>query len=105
MPLSHEEHEALLTQLNDPDITAEDRTEALTSLRNGHTNTLEEFEALSTSEEKLKTSNDDLLKANAKLFNSQGYAFNQGEDKMDGPDEDPSVSETVTLESMESKYR
>lgn len=103
MPLSHEEHEELLGTLNNPELTAEDRTEALTQLRNGHTNTLSEFEDLSKSEEKLKASNDDLTRANAKLFNETGYQFTKDPNSNEEPE--PSVSESITLEEMEAKYR
>lgn len=101
--ISHEDHEALLGQLNDPEISAEDRTDILTQLRNHHTTTLEQFSELQTSEQKLKASNDDLLKANAKLFNESGYIFGNADDP--GAPPEPSVSETITLEDMESKYR
>lgn len=105
MPLSHEEHEELLNTLNNPELSAEDRTEALTALRNGHTNTLSEFEELSTSNEKLTKSNDDLTRANAKLFNETGYRFRDGEDPSSNDEPEPSISETITLEDMEAQYR
>src|SRR5699024_2049616 len=105
MPLSHEEHEELLNTMNNPELSAEDRTEALTALRNGHTNTLSEFEELSTSNEKLTKSNDDLTRANAKLFNETGYRFRDGEDPSSNEEPEPSVPETIRLEAMGTKYK
>lgn len=104
MVFSHEEHEALLSKLNDPELSAEDRTEVLTDLRNNYSSSLESQETLTETNEKLKTSNDDLIRANAKLFNETGAFL--GRDSLDEQEEEQqSVSETITLEDMEEKYR
>lgn len=104
MAFSHEEHEALLSKLNDPELSAEDRTEVLTNLRNNYSSSLESQETLTETNDKLKNSNDDLIRANAKLFNETGAFL--GRDDLDDPEEDEqTVSETVRLEDMEEKYR
>lgn len=99
MPLSHEEHEELLSKLNDPELSAEDRTETLTSIRNNYTTFQEEHESVTQKNEKLQTSNDDLLKANAKLFNETGYQFHKDPTKNDPPE--PEVGETISIEDFE----
>ena len=106
MPLDHDSHEELLSRLNDPELSAEDRTDVLTQLRSNYTDTLSEQASLTERTEKLEASNNDLLKANAKLFNESGYIFENGDPATGQPtDDEPSVSETITLESVEAKYR
>lgn len=104
MPLSHEEFQEHLNQLNDPELSAEDRTDVLTKLRDNNTSTLQALDETTATNEKLKTSNDDLTRANARLFNETGFMFRDNDNTNgDGKEEEP--EKIPTLEEIEAQYR
>lgn len=97
MPMSREEHEALLNELLNPEIDHSRRTEILQTIRVDHVTAHSEVEDLTKANTKFRQDNDDLIVSNSKLFRQLGVT---------GTKEEPEVkqkefSETVTLESIE----
>ena len=105
LPLSIEEFNDLMSKLNDPELSAEDRTEALTQSRSAYAGTFEELTETSAERDKLNSNVADLTKANARLFNETGYQFSKQEEQEDEEEQQLEFSETVNLEEMESKFR
>ena len=105
MPLSIEEFNELMSKLNDPELTAEDRTEVLTQSRSAYAGTFEELAETSAERDKLNSNVADLTKANARLFNETGYQFTKQEEQADEEEQQLEFSETVNLEDIESKLR
>jgi len=99
MPMTKEEHEALLERLLNPELEHSERTEILQQLRGDYTSVLEEHSTLTTTTEKLKAKNDDLIVANSKLFRQVGVEGQSEEKKKE--EEQLTFSQTVTLEAFE----
>lgn len=98
MPLPLEDYEALLNELNNPELEHSRRTELLQSLRTDYTTVHTDFNQLTESETKLKKDKDDLVLANSQLFRQVGITGNKDlEDK----EKEKTFSETITLESLE----
>lgn len=99
MPMERENHENLLNELNDPELTHERRTEILQQLRTDYDGVHNDFNDLTSSNEKLKGTNDDLVIANSKMFREMGYTSDEKKEEQEEKD----FSETVTIEGLESK--
>lgn len=99
MPMTKEEHEALLEKLLNPDLEHSERTDILQQLRGDYTEVLTEYSQLTETTEKLKAKNDDLIVANSKLFRQVGVEGQSEEKKKE--EEQLTFSQTVTLESFE----
>jgi thioredoxin-related protein len=98
MPMSREEHEALLTELLNPEIDHSRRTDILQQIRVDHVTAHGEVEDLSKQNSKFKQDNDDLVISNSKLFRQLGVTST--------PTLEPEVkakefSETINLEEIE----
>jgi hypothetical protein len=100
MPMSREDHEALLNELMNPEIEHTTRTEILQKLRVAHSTDLTEFDQLTQTSQKLKTDNDDLIVSNSKLFRQIGLTGTEDEVK----EEKKEFSETISLEQIERGY-
>ena len=105
LPLSIEEFNELMSKLNDPELSAEDRTEVLTQSRSAYAGTFEELAETSAERDKLNNNVADLTKANARLFNETGYQFTKQEEQAEEEEQQLEFSETVNLEDIESKFR
>lgn len=97
MPMTRDEHEALLNELLLPDLGHTRRTEILTSLRTDYTSVHTDFENLTTSNTRLQNDNADLIVSNSKLFRQAGIVGNEGKQK----EEEKQLSETITIEELE----
>lgn len=97
MPMDREEHENLLNELNNPELTHERRTEILQLLRTDYGSVLEDFKNLTETNQKLKADNEDLVVANSKMFRELGYKADGNEDEL----KEKEFSETVTIEDFE----
>lgn len=99
MPMSREEHEALLNELLDGELEMSRKTDILTSLRTDYTGVHGDFEELSKNNEKLLTDNNDLIVSNSKLFRQIGVVGTKDEEVV----EKKEFSETVTIEQLEKQ--
>jgi regulator of replication initiation timing len=96
MPMSREEHEALLSELLNPEIDHSRKTDILQQIRVDHVTAHSEVEDLTKQNTKFKTDNDDLIISNSKLFRQLGVTETK----------EPEVkkkefSETITIEEIE----
>lgn len=101
MPMERENHEELLNELNNAELTHERRTEILQLLRTDYVSVHSEFEQVTASIAKLKANNDDLVIANSKMFRELGY---KADDPSKKEHEEKEFSETVTLEELEKQH-
>lgn len=99
MPMPRDEHEAFLNELLLPDTEQSRRTEILQALRVDYGTVLTDFDGLTTSNDKLKADNADLVISNSKLFRQIG--IDSGDNKQKEKEKEKSFSESVTLESIE----
>jgi len=99
MPMTKEEHEALLNELLTADLEQSRRTEILQELRTDYGTVHADFEGLTTSNSKLQANNDDLIVSNSKLFRQLGIVG--GDDTMKKKEEEISFSESITIEQLE----
>lgn len=99
MPMTKEEHEALLNELLSTDLEQSRRTEILQSLRVDYGKVHSDFDGLTTSNQKLQSNNDDLIVSNSKLFRQLGIVG--GDEQMKKKEEEQTFSETITLEQLE----
>jgi len=100
MPMTRDEHELLLNDLNNPETDHTRRTEILQGLRTDYTSVHTDFDELTTTGEKLQKDNNDLIVSNSKLFRQVGIVGN--EEKENEVDE-KEFSETVSIEKFENK--
>lgn len=100
MPMSREEHEALLNELLGSELETSRRTDILQQLRTQHGTDLTDFEELTTKSTKLQKDNDDLIVSNSKLFREIGITGNPDLEKKE---ESKEFSETITIEELERK--
>jgi hypothetical protein len=96
MPMTRDEHEALLNELLNPEIEHSRRTEILQQMRVDYTNVITDFEKNTQSIEKLTKDNGDLVVSNSKLFRQIGLT-----DTSKKEEEKKEVSETITIEQLE----
>lgn len=99
MPMTREEHEAILAKLLDAELPHSERTEMLQSLRADYGSVLNEFEEFTKNTEKLQKDNADLVLSNSKLFRQIGI---QDDPNMLKQEEEKQLSETITLEALEN---
>jgi hypothetical protein len=99
MPMSREEHEALLNELLNSEIDHSRRTEILQQIRVDHVSAHSEVEDLTKANTKFKADNEDLIVSNSKLFRQLGVVGSgeAGEKK----EEQKEFSETINLEALE----
>jgi hypothetical protein len=97
MPLSREEHEAILNDLLNPELEHSRRTELLQSLRVAHGKDLADFDQHTSTIDKLTKDNADLVVSNSKLFRQIGVV-EEGQKKEETQKD---FSETITLEAIE----
>ena len=100
MPMSKEEHEALLNELLGAELEQSRRTEILQQLRTDYGTVHADFETLETSNKKLQSNNDDLIISNSQLFRQLGVVG--GNPEQQKKEEEKSFSETITLEALEN---
>lgn len=99
MPMTREDHETLLNELLNSELEQSRRTEILQQLRVDYTDVHTQFNEISQSNKKLQGDNDDLVISNSKLFRQLGVVGGNPDDKK--KEEQKSISETITLESIE----
>lgn len=99
MPMEHEKYEALMNELNNPDLEHARRTDILQELRADYTSVHTDFETLTKTNEDFKKKNDDLVHANSKLFRQAGFLDREDREKQQ-EEEQKSFSETVTLSDL-----
>lgn len=98
MPMSKEEHEALLNELLSADLEHSRRTEILQQLRVDYSTVQTDFEELTATKTKLESDNMDLVLSNSKLFRQLGVT---GDKKLEEQEQTKDFSESVTIESLE----
>lgn len=98
MPMSKEEYENLLNELNNPELEHSRRTDLLQTLRTDYTSVLTDFEDFTSKVEKLEKDNKELVVSNSQLFRQVGII---GDPKLEEKEEQKEFSETVTLEQLE----
>lgn len=98
MPMEKERYEELLNKLNNPELEHAERVDILTELRNDYNTVYEDFEKYTQQVEHLKKDNDDLVRANSKLFRSAGF-LNEEDQK---EEEKTELSETIRIEDLEN---
>jgi hypothetical protein len=97
MPMKKDDHEALLGELLDTELTHTRRTEILQNLRADYGSVLAEHQEHSDRITKLSEDNSDLIVSNSKLFRQIGVTGTPKE-----KDEvKKEFSETITLEQLE----
>ena len=99
MPMSKEEHEALLNELLTQDLEHARRTEILQQLRTDYGTVHADFNVLETNNKNLQKNNDDLIVSNSQLFRQLGVVGENTEKKQE--EVQKNFSETVTLELLE----
>ena len=97
MPLSHEDHENLLNELNNPELDVVRRTEVLQLMRTNFGEVSSTIEDHQTLLQKNKQMIDDLTLANSKLFRQIGIESDQNQKQKEDA---KTRSETITLESL-----
>lgn len=102
MPMTRDEHEALLDELNSPEIDTSRRNEILHNLRSDYGSFLAEDEKKTQTLEKLTAEKSDLVTANSRLFRQLGISDNPDPEKKK-EEEQKTISETITLEDIEKK--
>lgn len=99
-PMKREDHEALLNELLTPELEHSRRTEILQQLRVDYGTVITEHDGFTQQVAKLQTDNSDLVVSNSKLFRQLGITNDPNAKKKE---EEKNFSETVTLESLESR--
>lgn len=102
MPMTRDEHEALLDELNNPEIDTSRRNEILHNLRSDYGSFLAEDEKKSHTLDKLQTEKSDLVTANSRLFRQLGISDNP-DPETKKHEEQKTLSETITLEDIEKR--
>ena len=95
MPMTREEHEALITRLTEEEVTHTERIEILSQLRQDYASVVTDFEKLNQNLSSLSEENKDLLTINSRLFRQIG----QPDTDKDKPDA-KTFSEQVTLSEL-----
>ena len=102
MPMSREEYENLLNELNNPELEHSKRTEHLQTLRVDYANVLEDTDKYQNRLKELEKDNTDLLMSNSKLFRQVGI---QGDPELEKKEEQKTISETITIDQFEARLR
>lgn len=104
-PMDRESYESLLNELNNPELEHSRRAEVLQELRSDYSQVHHDF---NEKEEKLnhyQKDNEDLVKANSKLFRNLGYNEEGGNDPVQQRDEKQQFSESITISDIEKNYK
>lgn len=96
MPLSREEHEAILNQALGAETVAE-RTELLSQLRDDHAETISILGANTSTIDKLTSERDDLIVSHSQMFRRQGTV---NDPDLAKKEEEKTFSETVTIDQL-----
>lgn len=99
MPMDKEKFESFMNELNNPELEHARKTEILSELRADYTNVHTDFEELTSSNSKLKATNEDLVIANSKLFRERGIDMNDPAKQQQ--EQQKTFSESITLEQIE----
>jgi len=97
MPMTREDHENLLNELNNTELDHVRRTEVLQLLRTDYGAVITDDTTKTESIEALQKDNSDLVVANSKLFRQMGT---QQDPDLQKKEEAKTRSETITLESL-----
>jgi hypothetical protein len=99
MPLSHEDHENLLNELNNPELDVVRRTEVLQLMRTNFGEVTSKIEDNQTLLQKNDQMIKDLTLANSKLFRQIGIEQDENQKQKEDA---KTRSETITLESLKA---
>ena len=102
MPMSREEYENLLNELNNPDLEHSKRTEYLQNLRVDYSKVLEDTDNFTKRLQELEKDNSDLVLSNSKLFRQVGI---QGNPELEKKEEQKTISETITIDQLEARLK
>ena len=102
MPMSREEYENMLNELNNPELEHSKRTELLQNLRVDYANVIEETTNYEKRMKELEKDNQDLLMSNSKLFRQVGI---QGDPELEKKEEQKTFSETITIDQLEANFK
>lgn len=95
MPMSKDDHEAILAKLLDRELDHSERTDLLQTLRADYGSTLADYDDHTKQIEKYQKDNADLVLSNSKLFRQVGLEANPPAKEEATKKE---FSETITLE-------
>lgn len=95
--MERDAHEALLTELLNPELDQSRRTEILSDLRNDYTGVITEHGELSTKLADSDAKRNDLLQANAKLFLQVGV---QNDPTKQKEEEEKTKAETISINDI-----
>jgi len=101
MPMERDAHEALLTELLNPEIEHSRKTEILQLVRADYVGVQNDFSELEKSNIHFKKNNDDLLQSNSMLFRQAGMLGREEEKEEEIVQQE--FSETVTIEQLERR--
>lgn len=99
MPMSKEEHNALLEKLLNPDMEHSERTELLQTLRTDYGVFHADHESIVGERDKLRADKDDLVVSNSKLFRQLGTQDTSGNQEPKEVEKD--FSESITITALE----
>ena len=102
MPMSREEYENLLNELNNPELEHAKRTEYLQTLRVDYSKVLEDTDSFTKRVQELEKDNTDLIMSNSKLFRQVGI---QGNPDLEKKEEQKTISETITIDQLEARLK
>ena len=102
MPMSREEYETLLNELNNPELEHSKRTEYLQNLRVDYSKVLEDTDNYTKRLQELEKDNNDLVLSNSKLFRQVGI---QGNPELEKREEQKTISETITIDQLEARLK
>lgn len=102
MPMTREEYENLLNELNNPELEHAKRTEYLQTLRVDYAGVLEDTDKTSKRLQELEKDNQDLIMSNSKLFRQVGI---QGDPELENKEKQKTISETITIDQLEAKLK
>lgn len=100
MPMSREQHEALLEELLNPELQQSRRAEILQEMRVDYGTVLADDTTQKEKIKKLEDDNSDLVLSNSKLFRQVGIT--NPDDKKE--EDQKTFSQTVTLEQLEKEW-
>lgn len=98
MPMSRDDHEALLNELAGGEVPEQRKFEILALLRTDNVNDHEHFEKTNARLDRYKKDNEDLVVANSQLFRLQGQIEKDKENQ--SQQQEQTFSETVTIDSL-----
>lgn len=100
MPMSQEDYENLIAELNNPELDLVRKTDILQTLRSDYAAVHKDVEELSQTKEKLEKEKASLVESNSMLFRQAGY-FKKEEQKNNV--DEKTFSETIRVEDFEKR--